>query len=112
VLARVGENEPTDSFAIAEAHAVDPARVAARIGELRELGYVEGPAEAAVLTATGRDALDRLVAARRQSLAELLDGWSPEGEADLAALLTRMASDTVADHPDGAPKGAEAAATT
>ena len=43
VLARVGESEPTDAFAIAEAHAVDPARVAARIGELRELGYVEGP---------------------------------------------------------------------
>jgi EmrB/QacA subfamily drug resistance transporter len=111
VLARVGESEPTDPFAIAEAHGVDPARVAARIGELRELGFVEGPGEAVVLTATGRDTLDRLVAARRQSLAELLDGWSPEREAELAALLTRMASDTVADHPDGAPRGAEPAAT-
>ena len=111
VLARVGETEPTDPFAIATAHAVDPARVAARIAELRELGFVEGPGEAVVLTATGRDALDRLVAARRQSLAELLDGWSPEREAELAALLTRMASDTVADHPDGAPRGAEAPAT-
>jgi DNA-binding MarR family transcriptional regulator len=111
VLARVGESEPTDPFAIGEAHGVDPARVAARIGELRELGYVEGPGEAVVLTATGRDALDRLVAARRQSLAELLDGWSPEREAELGALLTRMASDTVVDHPDGAPRGAEPAAT-
>lgn len=111
VLARVGEAEPTDPFAIATAHAVDPARVAARIGELRELGFVEGPGEGVVLTAGGRDALDRLVAARRQSLAELLDGWSPEREAELAALLTRMASDTVADHPDGAPRGAEAPAT-
>ncbi len=111
VLARVGETEPTDPFAIATAHAVDPARVAARIAELRELGFAEGPSEAVVLTAPGRDALDRLVAARRQSLAELLDGWSPEREAELAALLTRMASDTVADHPDGAPRGAEAPAT-
>jgi EmrB/QacA subfamily drug resistance transporter len=112
VLARVGENEPTDPFAIAEEHAVDPARVAARIAELRELGFVEGPGEGVVLTAAGRDALDRLVAARRQSLAELLDGWSPEREADLAALLTRMAGETVADHPDGAPRGTEAPATT
>ena len=85
--------------------------MAARIGELRELGYVEGPGEGVVLTAAGRDALDRLVAARRQSLAELLDGWSPEREAELAALLTRMASETVADHPDGAPRGSEAHAT-
>ena len=61
-----------------------------------------------MLTAAGRDALDRLVAARRERLAELLDGWSPEREAELAALLTRMARDTVADHPDGAPQGAEA----
>ena len=30
-------------------------------------------------------------AARRERLSELLDGWSPEGEADLALLLSRMA---------------------
>jgi hypothetical protein len=46
------------------------------------------------------------VAARRERLATLLDGWSPEGEAELAALLTRMARDVVADHPDGAPRAA------
>jgi EmrB/QacA subfamily drug resistance transporter len=106
VLARVGEAAPTDAFAIAEAHAVDPARVAARIGELREFGYVEGPAEAVVLTAAGSDVLERLVAARRERLATLLDGWSPERESELAALLTRMARDVVADHPDGAPRSA------
>jgi EmrB/QacA subfamily drug resistance transporter len=104
VLARVAETAPTDAFAIGAAHSVDPARVAARIGELRELGYVEGPAEAVTLTAAGRDAVDRLVEARRRRLAELLDGWSPEAEADLAALLSRMARDVVADHPDGAPR--------
>jgi EmrB/QacA subfamily drug resistance transporter len=106
VLARVAEGAPTDAFAIGAAHSVDPARVAARIGELRELGYVEGPAEAVALTATGRDTVDRLVKARRERLAELLEGWSPEGEAELAALLTRMARDVVADHPDGAPRAA------
>ena len=105
-LARVAEAAPTDAFAIGAAHSVDPARVAARIGELRELGYVDGPAEAVALTATGRDTVDRLVEARRERLAELLDGWSPESEAELAALLTRMARDVVADHPDGAPRPA------
>jgi EmrB/QacA subfamily drug resistance transporter len=107
VLARVGESEPTDPAAIAEAHGVDPARVAARIGELRELGYVERPDDAVVLTAAGRDAVDGLVAARRERLAELLDGWSPETEAELAALLSRMARDVVVDHPDGAPRGTD-----
>jgi DNA-binding MarR family transcriptional regulator len=107
VLARVGEGEPTDPSAIAEAHGVDPARVAARIGELRERGFVEGPGEAIVSTAAGREAVDRLVAARRERLAELLDGWSPETEAELAALLSRMARDVVVDHPDGAPRGTE-----
>jgi EmrB/QacA subfamily drug resistance transporter len=106
VLARVGESEPTDAAAIAEARGVDPERVAARIGELRERHYVEGPDDAVVLTATGRDAFDRLVAARRARLAELLDGWSPEQETELAELLTRMAQDVVADHPDGAPERA------
>jgi DNA-binding MarR family transcriptional regulator len=106
VLARVGEAEPTDAFAIGEANAVDPARVAARIAELRDLGYLDGPSEAIVLTDAGRDAVERLVAARRERLAELLDGWSPESEAELAALLTRMARDVVADHPDGAPRPA------
>ncbi len=104
-LARVGESEPTDADAIALDRGVDPARVAARIDELRDLRYVEGPHDAAVLTATGRDAFDRLFAARRERLSELLDGWSPEREADLAELLTRMARDVVADHPDGAPAG-------
>jgi DNA-binding MarR family transcriptional regulator len=110
VLARVGEAGPTDAFAIGEANAVDPARVAARIAELRERGYVGGPPDAVVLTADGHEVLERLVAARRERLAELLDGWSPEAEADLAALLSRMARDVVVDHPDGAPRAEHAAA--
>jgi DNA-binding MarR family transcriptional regulator len=109
VLARLGEAEPTDAFAIGQANAVDPARVAARIAELRERGYVDGAAEAVVLTADGHEILERLVAARRERLAELLDGWSPEAEADLAALLSRLARDVVVDHPDGAPRAEHAA---
>lgn len=78
-----------------------------RIAELRDRGYVEGPADAAALTAAGHDVLDRLVAARRERLGELLEGWSPETEAELAALLSRMARDVVADHPQAAPRGAQ-----
>jgi EmrB/QacA subfamily drug resistance transporter len=112
VLGRVGEHGPTDAFAIADRHSVDAARVAARLSELRDLGYVEGPSEAIVLSDAGRDALERLVAARRERLAELLDGWSPESEAELAALLTRLARDVVVDHPDGAPRAEHATEAT
>jgi EmrB/QacA subfamily drug resistance transporter len=110
VLARVGESEPTAADAIAGAHSVDPVRVEGRLNELAQLGYVDGPPEAVVLTDAGRDALERLVAARRERLAELLEGWSPESEAELAGLLSRMAREVVADHPDGPPRGREPSA--
>jgi MFS family permease len=45
------------------------------------------------LTAAGQQTLDRLTTALHDSLAELLDGWSPEQEAELAALLRRVATD-------------------
>jgi EmrB/QacA subfamily drug resistance transporter len=110
VLARVAEAAPTDALAVGAEHSVDPTRVAARIAELRELGYLEGADGAVVPTAAGREAVERLVEARRRRLAELLDGWSPEREAELAALLTRMARDVVVDHPDGAPRAEREAA--
>ncbi|MEA2255166.1 MAG: hypothetical protein QOG35_1211 [Solirubrobacteraceae bacterium] len=109
VLARAGEEGPVTAAELAERHAVDPARVAARVAELRERGLVEGD-DAVVLTPAGGALLDQLVAARRERLAEMLDGWSPEQEAELAALLSRLARDVVADHPDGAPRSPEPAA--
>ena len=45
------------------------------------------------LTAAGQQTLDRLTTASHDSLAELLDGWSPEQEAELATLLRRVAAD-------------------
>src|SRR5205823_549218 len=45
------------------------------------------------LTAAGQQTLETLTTAYHDSLAELLDGWSPEQEAELAALLRRVATD-------------------
>src|SRR2546421_3183808 len=45
------------------------------------------------LTAAGQQTLDRLTTASHDSLAELLDGWTPEQEAELATLLRRVAAD-------------------
>ncbi len=53
------------------------------------------------LTITGRQALVRLGKAYHECLSELLDGWSPEQEAELAALLRRLAKNLLSEdtHP-------------
>ncbi len=45
-----------------------------------------------LLTPAGQQTLDKLATAYHDSLAELLDGWSPEQETELAALLSRLAT--------------------
>ena len=47
-------------------------------------------AEQLQLTTAGQQVLDKLSAAYHDSLTELLDGWSPEQEEELAMLLRRM----------------------
>jgi hypothetical protein len=43
-----------------------------------------------VLTETGYQAADRLFAARREGLRELLADWSPDEYAELGDLLTKL----------------------
>ena len=43
------------------------------------------------VTEVGHETAERLIAARRASLARLLDGWEPERHAELATLLSRLA---------------------
>ncbi|MGC5167979.1 MDR family MFS transporter [Luteimicrobium sp. DT211] len=60
--------------------------------ELGARGFTrEDPPGTAVLTESGLAAADALAAARRDSLAELLDGWDPEQHAELAAMLSTLA---------------------
>lgn len=56
-----------------------------------------GSEDIITLTAEGRQARGQLIAAYREGLAHLLEGWSPEQEAELAALLTRMADRLLTD---------------
>ena len=55
------------------------------------------------LTDAGREAAEKLTAARRESLAQLVSDWDPELHEDLGELLTKMAKEY-------APRGAEVAA--
>ena len=51
--------------------------------------------------------LDKLLASRRQSLAEMLEGWSPEQHEELARLLGRLARELLRDDPEPRLAGAE-----
>ncbi|MGA5699974.1 DHA2 family efflux MFS transporter permease subunit [Peterkaempfera bronchialis] len=60
------------------------------------------------LTPRGEQVADRLVAARRAQLCELLGDWDDTGHADLAALLTRLSNALCGDrrdHPGGPATG-------
>ena len=65
----------------------------------------DGAGPTYTLTPAGQEAVEKLIAARRASLARLLEGWSPDQHVDLAQLLTRLAGELVGERPT------EAAAT-
>ena len=53
-----------------------------------------------VLTDAGTTAADRLFAARREGLRELLADWSPEEYAELGDLLTKLSRELLGDDAD------------
>jgi hypothetical protein len=95
-----------------------PSRLAhePRVDEERLCGLLEGMAGHGLvvspdgsdapptLTGAGHDAVDRLVAARRSRLNELLDGWSPEEQAEIKALVDRLTAELLDDEVKTAPE--------
>jgi DNA-binding MarR family transcriptional regulator len=66
--------------------------------ELRRPDSEAGAGEAAFhLTVPGRAALDRLSAARRRGLEELLGGWSPKEHEEVVQMVARLASDLMSN---------------
>ena len=52
------------------------------------------------LTGSGQAAADRLFAARREGLRELLADWSPEKNAELAELLNKLSRALLGENAD------------
>lgn len=107
LLARIGERAAfTEPELAAELH-VEPARIAEPLAQLRRRALVHdqggGPI---VLTAGGRESYERLVAARRDGLRELLAGWEPDEYPELRRLIDRLGRDLVSEMPTPAPTGA------
>ena len=95
LLVRLGEGNAVDLG--------DP-RVVVAHASLRDRGLVED----AFLGGDGLLVFRRVVEARRQGLAELLDGWEPEKHDEVRTMLDRFARELVAEVP---PAVAQAPAT-
>jgi EmrB/QacA subfamily drug resistance transporter len=99
LLFRIQEQVPTSEENLAKRLRVPIDRFAPSIETLMQNGLVTVTSQAdgqvagqLQLTAAGQQILDKLSAAYHDGLAELLDGWSPEQEEELAMLLRRVAT--------------------
>jgi EmrB/QacA subfamily drug resistance transporter len=107
LLSRIARDPETDPADLARRYSLDRGRLEEARDALRRRGLVvalrgdgELPRrELHQLTPAGRETLDRLVAARRATLAELLGDWSPDRHRDLAELLGRFARDVAVEAP-------------
>jgi Major Facilitator Superfamily len=86
LLARLGEEAAVDL--------ADP-QLAAAGASLRDRGLVDDTG----LDGEGEAVYRRVLAIRRQRLAELLEGWSPEEHDEVRAMLDGVARDYVAEPP-------------
>ena len=105
LLLRVDGHEDHNATQLAD-HLHVPAPAVTRLGdELSGRGLIELRSSAAdgaeaprfFLTTTGRGALDRLGAARRRGLEELLGGWSPQQHDEVVQMVARLASDLMSN---------------
>ena len=97
LLFRIQEQAPTSLADLAQRLGVPLDRLSPVIAQLTQKGLIsetsqsDGQAAGQLqLTDAGQQAVDKLTTAYHDSLAELLDGWSPEQEAELVALLRRV----------------------
>ncbi len=117
LLGRIAEQAPVTLAQLADRCNVARDRLRVALAELEverlvEECDVDGVRDCPlVLTAAGRTTYEKLLRARRERLAELLEGWSPEQHDELAALLSRLADSLAHDPGDvlaraGAPSDA------
>ncbi len=96
LLTRLAEQPGGDLTELARAHTIEVDRLTAALAQLQAQGFAD-PTRA--LTAAGREAHERLIAARRAALTALLADWSPETHGGLSDYLRLVARDFAADTP-------------
>jgi len=105
MLARLGERGPLTVDSLSAGLSVPLQDIEAPLRELCDRGIVERSALGELrLTALGLDMHNRLTAARRKGLTDLLARWEPDKHPDVLALLNRLAETLGRDLPvPGAP---------
>ncbi len=105
LLARLGEREPMTLALLSAELKIPEQQLALPLHALCERGIAEKKANGKLeLTPAGAAMRDRIVAARRKGLADMLARWRPEEHPDVLALIERMAQALTSDLP--APKAA------
>ena len=105
MLARLGERESMTLASLSAELKIPQQQLALPLHALCERGIAEKNANGKLeLTPAGAAMRDRIVAARRKGLADMLARWRPEEHPDVLALIERMAQALTSDLP--APKAA------
>jgi DNA-binding MarR family transcriptional regulator len=115
VLARLAKRGPQAGAALAREARVSQEQGRPYTDKLVDAGYVRRDADMLHLTTAGGAAADRLFAAGREGLCDLLAEWSPEQHADLARMLDRLSLALLGDDADRrlmAARQPDAAAST
>jgi EmrB/QacA subfamily drug resistance transporter len=100
LLYRLAERPGASTSAVCGDLKVDPEKIADGLEALVAAGLVSAPAnrdDPLRLTASGRDALDRLEEARRAGLAELLEGWDLAEHPEVEQMVRDLAHQLLAD---------------
>jgi MFS family permease len=105
MLARLGERAPTTLSSLSAELGIPHRELEAPLRALRARGIAEEKKDGELqLTAVGAAMRDRVVAARRTGLSDMLARWRPEQHPDVLALIEGMAQALTSDLP--APKAA------
>jgi EmrB/QacA subfamily drug resistance transporter len=100
MLARLGERTPRSPQSLSDDLGLALARLEGPLRALCDRGIAEKDAAGNLqLTAAGTAMRDRLLAARRDGLADLMARWEPDKHPDVLALLDRMVATLVRDLP-------------
>ena len=97
VLGQVGHHPDNDAAHLGARHDIPAERIQLGLDALRQHGMVEDHGGAWELTAAGTKTLERLRAAARARLEEMLDGWQPGEHRELGDLITRLGSEFLVD---------------